>query len=885
MTSDNEDKLIVPQFGSFKRKEAVKPHSELARESKRSKKSESSLSSRRADDDPRPRHHSRERHRHRSHRSTTDQRDRCREDPTSKTSSAVVPNQSGDFVIDTKGDPLIRKYGTIDKAQVPSYRRYGRGKVLGTEGRLFMYYEGSKELFGLRMPGDGPPRLRGREGLRSKRSLAHSHPVQLRPRRATSPGDDSDGFISMESSKKFQKRLQSDASSDEEQPSYRSIEGKAKANNDVDESEDDESDSSIELQDEELGNPLKWKSIQLSRQVKEHPGDIDAWLELVDHQNDLMRESHPDGSFSDNEAHSYAEIKVSMLESALGNATDTSDRERILVRLMREGPKIWTTKATAKRWADLESHSLSYELWKARLEFAMTSIATFQYNETKQMFTDRMKLILREATAEKMRSAFEEAIDIFLHASRFLQDCGYRELAVASWQALLELTFFRPLPADDSQVIPESFNDFWECEVPRIGEVGAQGWKHFVQSSGSDDPPEPVIQAPADVASSRDAYKAWGNIEQASAEAAKLAARSMDDGTEEDPYRIVTYADVEPLLFVIPSSLVKDISPLLIDCFMLFCGLPPVFRADRQVEAAYVDQFISKETIAVPHSEVIYAKDGSEDSSKKKPWLYRDSVHGLASWDNMFLKDKWFESLAASKQQCFVDKSWTLHTVDQLVHSAGISRLAETSLGLCFTQQPSSIKRHAKALLKRYANQPQLYSGYGLAEVANDNAKVGNNVLQSAMASVKVAAGIQGLSLFLSAAWIELELGNISLSAVRICSAENNDLRGANAGQHASSTHVLKSTQSLASQINTALYEGRHREAVVAAECSILLHYLTGEGGTEPISTQQGNISAAMQLVWKIINDYQDRGYGKTTSLEAILQFVTHLLYVHSSKG
>lgn len=883
MTSDNEDELIVPQFGSFKRKEAVK--SESAREAKRSKKSEGSRSSRREDDGQRRRHPSRERHRRRSHRSTTDQRDRRRDDSASKPSSVATLDQTALFVIDTKGDPLIRKYGTIDKAQVPSYYRYGRGKVLGTEGRLFMCYEGSKELFGLRMPGDGPPRLTDQEGLRSKRSLAHSHPVQLRPRRVTSPDEDSDGFISMEPSKKLKKRLQSEDSSDEEQPSYRSIEGKAKAGNDVDDSEDGESDSSIELEDAELGNPLKWKSIQLSRQVKEHPGDIDAWLELVDHQNDLMQQNHPDGSFSDNEAHSYAEIKVSMLESALSNATDTSDKERIMVRLMREGPKIWTTKATAKRWAGLESHNLTHELWKARLEFAMTSIATFQYNETKQMFVDRMKLILREPTAEKGRGAFKEAVDIFLHATRFLQDCGYRELAVASWQALLELTFFRPLPTDESQVIPESFNDFWECEVPRIGETGAQGWKHFVQSSGSGDPPEPVTQGPAEVASSRDAYKAWGNKEQASAEEAKLAARSMDDGTEEDPYRIVTYADVEPLLFFIPSSLVEDMSPLLIDCFMLFCGLPPVFRTDVQAEAAYVDQFVLKETIGVPRSQVIYAEDGSEDSSRKKPWLDRGSVHGVVSWDNMFLSEKWFESLATSKRQPFVDESWTLRTVDQLVHSAVISRLAETSLGLCFTQQPNSIKKHAKALLKHYPNQPQLYSGYALAEVANDNIKVGDNVLQSAIASVKVSAGIRGLSLFLSAAWVELELGNINLSIVRLCSAENNDLRGASAGRHASSTHVLKSTQSLASQINTALYDGRHQEAVVAAECFILLHYLTGEGGNGPISTQQGNIFAAMQIVWKIINDYQDRGYGKTTSLEAILQFATHLLYAHSSKG
>jgi hypothetical protein len=76
---------------------------------------------------------------------------------------------------------------------------------------------------------------------------------------------------------------------------------------------------------------------------------------------------------------------------------------------------------------------------------------------------------------------------------------GFVENAVAIWQALLELHHFTPTeitPMDiidkrGQEVLLSSFERFWESEVPRIGEDGAEGWDTFVRNGEVGNVPEP----------------------------------------------------------------------------------------------------------------------------------------------------------------------------------------------------------------------------------------------------------------------------------------------------------------------------------------------------------------------------------------------------------
>ncbi|KAG7118797.1 hypothetical protein HYQ44_020223 [Verticillium longisporum] len=93
---------------------------------------------------------------------------------------------------------------------------------------------------------------------------------------------------------------------------YRSIEGKAKAHQYSDsELEYDSSDAGESRFDDD--DPARKKSIELSRRVKEHPNDIEAWLALISHQDVLLHNIQDSGGeATEAEVRSFAEIKLSI---------------------------------------------------------------------------------------------------------------------------------------------------------------------------------------------------------------------------------------------------------------------------------------------------------------------------------------------------------------------------------------------------------------------------------------------------------------------------------------------------------------------------------------------------------------------------------------------
>ncbi|KAJ3476336.1 hypothetical protein NLG97_g9163 [Lecanicillium saksenae] len=878
MSSGDGDKLVVPKFGSFKSKEPEEKHRDREDRPKRDSRDERRKRSHHEDrherhrrDGSRESKRRRERPRSRS-RERANQKDRSHvEDRPAQRMLGLEP-----FVVDTKGDPLIRRYGTLDRSQVPAYYRHGYGRVLGTSGRLIIYRDGPNDTFGLRMPGEGIPRYRDRDGLRSKKPMAHSQPIPLRRRRVALAGEDDEeeGFLSLKSSKK---QRQKEESSEDEGPSYRSIEGKAKPQNE-DSDMDSDSDSSNEVDDVASSNPLKWKSIQLNRRVKENPEDIEAWLELVEHQDELLRASTAEGTASDHEAHSYSEIKVSMLEKALQNARDAVDRERILVPLMREGAKVWSNKTAAKRWADLGSQAESHALWRVRLDFALTSITEFNYTSVKKMLLDRLRHVL-SLRGESMQG-YLEAIEVLLLATRFVQDAGYRELAVAAWQAILELTFFRPEATAGAASVSDSFQEFWESEVARIGEPGAAGWQHHAATNGEDEPPEPLPAPSIAAAQSRDSFKAWSQLEGSHANAAQLPARTMDDGNDDDPFRVVTYTDIEAFLFMIPKSLASSISASLLDAFLIFCGLPPASASDW-AKALYQDQFLAPVASNIPRVSMDDADpevDENEAVVRRPPIFSRPYSAFAISSALLFPEKEWFSYLQSQLRSSPVDGSWLERTLNQLVFSGRCKDLSEYYLALSFARDPSAVKKTAKKLLKQSPDNASLYNAYALAEHARGNSDVASKVLESAISSSLISQQTSRLRLYHTAAWMALANGDITSSkrALYITGSTESEVSFAD---------VLKASSAFSGSMSESLSIGDIDSAETAAECLVLHSYLTNTEASEPMSISQGNISAAMQTLESASKELALRGHGITASGERLAQFGAHLLYLHATQG
>ncbi|OLN93911.1 NRDE2-like protein [Colletotrichum chlorophyti] len=906
----------VPKFSSFKPKpsspaQSTQPsHDEAARARKSGthdtdREKRHRHESRHHDDRPRHRSEHRSENRHRDQKRKTS---RSRERPVVK---KIAASQSfydrasnGVFVIDTKGDPLIRRYGGNDRSRVPLYRRGGRGRILGSDGYLYIHRDGPQERFSIRQPGEGSSVFRDRALLQSK--VHRVKPKRIRVR--VNPGGDharnkEEDFVPLSTSSK-RRRTEESGSSGDEKPSYRSIEGKAKAHEFSDSDVDFDSEDS---QDEDIHSvdPLKHRSIELSRQVKERPQDIEAWLELINHQDVLLNAgSTLDREVTKGEIHSFAEIKISMYESALAQAKTVEDEERLLLGLMLEGAKVWSSSKLENRWVEVaKKHESSFCLWKARVDHKLTNLSTFQYNDIKALCVDRLRAVPKQTKVslspgpgyeanDTETSRYEQMIYVFLRATKLAYGSGFREMAVAAWQALIELSLQRPSVCGtmaEPQIL-DMFRNFWEDEAPRIGEDNALGWNNYVQADGAVEPPEPQRDDDA-IRESRDVYKSWGATELVRAQHSRTPGRATDDVLEDDPYRVVMFSDIEDLLFVVPKETVPRVRRQLIDAFLLFCCLPPAFRASNWTEAAENDTLIAGSS-KLFENDVLRKPNEPDtvDETKKLPSFQQDGSRFAASADLLFGGPEWFSLFSgwtstSRREDGPVELSWAANTLRLLVHSGDFKELGEYSLAVDVVDEPGSTKKRAKALIKQDPNNLSLYNAYALAESAKGKIEVGRQVVATAMGLVSPSNRGDGLMLGASWAWMELQAGHKEQAVARLCTAADESLRAALGSWVATPAQLLKAHQTMQASLEQQLSINDFDAAAVTAECVALLMYLTAQEGSEPTSEAQGSISAAMERIWTVSSELCARGRSKSQGHERLLQAAARLLYHHASRG
>ncbi|KAG9257256.1 NRDE-2, necessary for RNA interference-domain-containing protein [Emericellopsis atlantica] len=807
--------------------------------------------------------------------------------PEERHHASLPATSSQAFFFDTKGDPLIRKYGGIERAKIPDYRRWGAGKVLGTAGRLVIHREGARDLFSLRMPGDGFSSER--EGLRSKR-LRLQPPVALRARKQTADAESEEGFLPVGGYIPPRKSVQDVDSEGDEQVNYRSIEGKAKTKQLVDSeaSEESEPEDEDEAPPLDRTDPLKVRSIELRRQVKEHPNNIDAWIELVHHQDALLRAgqvlSHEG---SRDEAHSYTEIKVSMLESALENTKNPRDRARVLNMLMREGVKVWPPKTAAKKWSEVqheEEHDLF--LWKAHLEFEMSNIVSFQFDRIRDMLTTRLHQAANRS--ERGSNDYIEAIYVFLILTRFIFDAGFKELAVAAWQGLMEMTCFRPSHIANLDEARTEFQDFWDSEVARFGEPDAQGWKSYAAGKGDLEPPEPAqAQDESRPGQSGDVYKRWATMERSQAETARMPARTLDEDTGDDPFRVVMFSDIQPLLFFIPSNVLPQVRTYLLDAFLIFCGLAPAFSSNEWPQNPLQDAFLSGARAALGVNGSWDTEENGElgEGTRKSPNFGTANICAVPSADLLTSNETWYSYLRSVASSATLSTDWSQKGTMQAIQGLGLGASAPYALALGAANPETILKKLAKGMLKQYPTDAALYNLYAVIEHAQGNNDTAVKVLGSAAAMFKDMSKPCGLLLWRTWAWFDLEAGNKKLAIKRLCSFADENLRQApDATFNASGADLLKARQAIAS-IELGSGAVSVELAQTQAESLALLAYLTADGCTEPTSIAQGNISAAMASVDEATRDFRLRGAVARAAHEATLQFAAKLLHLHASKG
>lgn len=356
-------------------------------------------------------HHSRE-GRQRRHEDKVTREDRHGvewvEPRSAKANSEGRDHGTETFVEDRKGDRHNLTYGTLHRYSIPNYYRSGRGNVLG----LSKYYKIDRDrsevdslLVGVRQGGEFGRQDRN---LLGKLEQTESRLMRVRPEiEDISNLNARLDFIPLNSHRSRKRRRIGWSSRSPETPSsneetdhhYRSIEGQAKAAEEVDEdlealsatSESDFEESSILDPNDET----RKRSVQLARQVEQQPADLDGWLELIKHQDALLglgfREDRR--PITNVEKRSLADVKISIYEKALKRVGPHPDRDHLILGMLEEGAKIWETQKLLNRWRSvLQENPGSIRLWIKYLAFQQSSFINFNYEQCRSTFVECLKI-------------------------------------------------------------------------------------------------------------------------------------------------------------------------------------------------------------------------------------------------------------------------------------------------------------------------------------------------------------------------------------------------------------------------------------------------------------------------------------------------------------
>lgn len=374
--------MNVPKFASFRPKPAPEASpAPLRGHEDRSRSKRSARDAKRPD---------------KRHRSTSRERDLLREAPPFSQRHEDVSDL---FVVDTEGDVKNLVYGRLHRYSIPAFRRTGAGSVLGLHRNMKIQRDLSDEKGMVLSDSQRFGQLKREKYIFSK--MEKPRLLKLRPQKLSEHGSADRDFVPLDLPRMKKRNISGEdpshsSDSDNDAKHYRSIQGKAKSNQPSDPAlqyaTDDDSSDFEGAGDTVLVN---MKNIELNRKVEETPQNVTAWLALIEHQDTLLRGSTEHRRITNAEMQSTAEIKIHMYEAALGKITSLGDREELLKGLMVEGSKIWEIKLQLQKWENIADENIeSLLLWRSYLDFKQSTFATFQYEEVRELYEKRLRLLV-----------------------------------------------------------------------------------------------------------------------------------------------------------------------------------------------------------------------------------------------------------------------------------------------------------------------------------------------------------------------------------------------------------------------------------------------------------------------------------------------------------
>ncbi|KAI1608548.1 NRDE-2, necessary for RNA interference-domain-containing protein [Exophiala viscosa] len=646
-------------------------------------------------------------HHRSSNRSTTDTQGNAQSPET----TSIRSDGATLFIEDRKGDRRNLEYASADRYAIPRYYAAGNGGLIGLDRkyRITSRSESRREVENVELDSTRRPR---RQSLLT-RPVGEDEPNVKLSSHSNNSDDLHDDFITFEDSRPRKKRRTSGQSL----PYSSSQESSDES--DVDTDQISTHDESTDAFDAFKNDPTHRRYLELSRATAESPTKPEVWLAFIDYQETSFNGRQRARDIGTASSRSLAELRISLYEKALSHVRDLKGRHTLILGLMREGSQVWDVQKQTAQWETFLDKDASFDLWALYLNFVQGNALRFKMETCLEVYKRCLQKFER-GTDEHVRDS--QCIYLILRMTVFLWDAGYTEQAVGMWQAMLEYNLFRPNPITANDLIP-ALEQFWTGEVPRIGEEGAAGWSSNtnVEVKENADKQHPTLQA-LDFAS-------WAAAEFDLDRNAGLPARTLDDVSDDDPYRVLLFSDLSDFLFSINAE--KGIR-LLQDAFLLFVGLPPLTT--------------SSESRSWKHDPFVYGRTPS--SSRFAPLLSSEKEMPSPS---VVLPEIYFtiravisppnSALPAAGRVAGVYLDFVRRAVLQLTSSPIYGRsdelMMEYGVAIEAAIDLKSARKMARAFLKRKPDSMRLYNIYALLECQLDNFGAAEKVWSTALSMQK----------------------------------------------------------------------------------------------------------------------------------------------------
>jgi hypothetical protein len=709
------------------------------------------------------------------------------------------------YFSDRRGDPEVLRYGTLNSSEIPAYRRTGYGCVLGLGPHQKIDREHSSQTKIYIIPATGK---RQERLLTSKQAVSHDgRTLRFIHSANTQASEEVLDFIPVSTSHKRKRSVSEEEAEEDGELDYRGI------TRDSTQPKDPDTQYEPEIEDFTAGSGITKKNTELVRKTREFPEDMQPWVDFIEHQEAMLLIDNPSAALTDAAKRQLADVRIPLYEEALKKVRHVLDNHiRLHIGLLREAQKSWNEAKLISRWREvLQKHPGNAQLWLMFLDFKQSSFTGFKYESCRTTFLECLEAL----RAVSKDGNLEARLHGFIRTTSMIQAAGYQELAVAIWQAVLERSHGQPTPGATPQDDLEYFEGFWETEDPRIGEIGAGGWREVLPDDGTSSVMAPLLsKAPADFV-----FEDFRKRETDSIEKMRYPGRTSDDIGEDDAFHTVFFVDIEEYLKLWPTDASMT---LVIEAFLCFCGLPPLPQIADHQRAWWTDPFLSYVSARSKLPEY-------PDSTERNPLVQRFERYASCyprsvqmTSDLLFEQDFTLEGVRLSVD--FVRRVLKLITAS----ADSDDVLGEYLLAFELQHFPSDVFKTAKQLLKSQPTNQRLYHAYGLVESRRGKSDKANHVFSMALSMGSVGS-YESLKLLNSWVWEALRNGNQMEALWRLTSPSGKLPARSDPLQQPDPTNLSIASTSLGEACEKALLRQDYPSAVIGTSLLALKDYLSND--------------------------------------------------------